>query len=97
MFENLTEHVYVYSCDGYTDRPNMGLVIGSKYAPLYDAGNSGVHVDLMRYAMSKQGVPLPPMVLCSHWYWDHGFGAAFWNAPMIAGRETNEQLKVVQQ
>lgn len=97
MFEKLTEHVYVYPCDGYTDRPNIGLIVGSKYALLYDTGNSKVHVDLMKEALIKQGLPMPDFVVDSHWHWDHSFGAAFWNVPVIAGRETNEQLKVVQQ
>lgn len=34
MFEKVTEHIYVYPCDGYTDRPNIGLIIGSKYTLL---------------------------------------------------------------
>ena len=97
MFERLTEHIYVYPCDGYTDRPNIGLVVGTKYTLLYDTGNSKVHVDLMKEALIKQGLPMPDFVVASHWHWDHSFGAAFWNVPVIAGRETNEQLKVVQQ
>ena len=97
MFEKVTEHIYVYPCDGYTDRPNIGLIIGSKYSLLYDTGNSEVHVDLMREALVQQGLPMPDFVVNSHWHWDHTFGAAFWNVPVIAGRETNEQLKVVQQ
>lgn len=96
MFEKLTEHIYVYPCDGYTDRPNIGLVVGSKYALLYDAGNSAAHVELLKEALTKLGISINFVVL-SHWHWDHSFGVAFWNVPVFAGRETNEQLKVVQQ
>lgn len=97
MFERLTEHIYVYPCNGYTDRPNIGLVVGTKYTLLYDTGNSAVHVDQMKEALVKQGLLMPDFVIDSHWHWDHTFGAAFWNVPVIAGRETNEQLKVIQQ
>lgn len=97
MFEKLTEHIYVYPCDGYTDRPNIGLIIGSKYTLLYDAGNSAIHVELMKAALIKQSLPMPDFVVLSHWHWDHSFGAAFWNVPVIAGNETNEQLKVIWQ
>lgn len=97
MFEKFTEHVYVYKYDGFTDRPNIGLVLGSKYALLYDAGNSAAHVELMKKDLVKQGLPLPNYIVLSHWHWDHSFGAAFWNVPVIAGKETNEQLKRVQQ
>ena len=68
MFEKATEHIYVYPCDGYTDRPNIGLIIGSKYSLLYDTGNSAVHVDLMREALAKQGLPMPDFVVESHWH-----------------------------
>lgn len=95
--KKLTEHIYVYPCDGYTDRPNIGLVVGSKYALLYEAGNSAVHVDLIRKALVAQDLPQPDFCCIGHWHWDHSFGAAFWHVPVIAGRETNEQLKVVQQ
>lgn len=97
MFEKLTEHIYVYPCDGYTDRPNIGLIVGTKYTLLYDTGNSEAHVDLMTDALTKQGLPMPDFVVASHWHWDHSFGAAFWNVPVIAGREANERLKVVRQ
>lgn len=96
MFEKLTEHIYVYPCDGYTDRPNIGLITGSKYTLLYDAGNSAVHVKLMKEALTNQQLPFPDFVVLSHWHWDHSFGGAFWNVPVIAGRETNTQLKTVQ-
>lgn len=96
MFEKLTEHIYVYPCDGYTDRPNIGLIIGEKTL-LFDSGNSASHVELMKKDLIEQGLPLPDYVVLSHWHWDHSFGATFWNVPVIAGRETNEQLKVVQQ
>lgn len=96
MFEKLAEHIYVYPCDGYTDRPNISLVIGRKTL-LFDSGNSASHVELMKKDLIEHGLPLPDYVVLSHWHWDHTFGAAFWNVPVIAGRETNEQLKVVQQ
>lgn len=95
MFEKLTEHIYAYPCDGYTDRPNIGLVIGSRYSLLYDAGNSAAHIELMKKDLVEQGLPLPNYIALSHWHWDHSFGATFWNVPVIAGRETNEQLKIV--
>ena len=97
MFERLTEHTYVFPCDGYTDRPNIGLIVGSKYTLLYDAGNSADHVGLMKNDLVKQGLPFPNAVVLSHWHWDHSFGASFWNVPVIAGRETDMQLQRVRE
>lgn len=95
MFEKLTEHIYVYPCDGYTDRPNIGLIIGSKYTLLFDAGNSADHVELMKQDLVEQNLPMPDAVVCSHWHWDHSFGCEAWKLPVIAGKETYEQLVVI--
>lgn len=96
MFERLTEHIYVYPCDGGTDRPNIGYIRGGSRALLFDAGNSEAHVALMKEALARQGLPNPAFVALSHWHWDHSFGMHAWGVPAIAGRETNEKLSQVQ-
>lgn len=95
MFEKLTEHIYLYPCDGYTDRPNIGLILGEKYSLLFEGGNSAAHVALMREDLARQGLPEPDFVAVSHWHWDHTFGMHAWNVPTIAGQKTNEQLREV--
>ena len=96
MFQKLTDHIYVYPFESYTDRPNIGLVVGEKYALLFEAGNSAAHVELMKKDLAEQRLPFPDFLAISHWHWDHSFAMASWECPTIAGRETNEQLKVVQ-
>lgn len=95
MFEKLSEHIFIYKAEHYTDRPNIGLVIGEKNALLFDAGNSEKHVEKMKHDLSEKGLPFPDFVLLSHWHWDHSFGAKFWNAKIISGRITDEQLRRV--
>lgn len=95
MFERLAEHIYVYPCDGFTDRPNIGLIIGEKYTLLFDGGNSAAHVALMKQDLERQELPMPDAVVCSHWHWDHSFGCSGWNIPIIAGRETSAQLETI--
>ena len=95
MFNKISEHIYIHPAEHYTDRPNIGLVKGEKYSLLYDAGNSEKHVDNMKSELSEQNLPYPDFVLLSHWHWDHSFGAKFWNVPIISGRKTDEQLRVV--
>ena len=97
MFQQLTEHIYLFPCDGYTDRPNIGLILGKSRVLLYDAGNSAAHVERMRKAMKKQGLPLPDQLAVSHWHWDHSFAMSAWGVPAIACRETNQQLNIVRQ
>ncbi len=96
MFQKLTDHIYVYQFESYTDRPNIGLIAGEKYALLFEAGNSAAHVELIRKDLEEQGLPAPDFVAVSHWHWDHSFAMFAWDCPTIAGKETNEQLKVVQ-
>ena len=96
MFNKITKNIYIRHCEGYTDRPNIGLVVGEKYTLLFDAGNSAAHVELMKRELKEQGLPHPDAVVLSHWHWDHSFGAGAWGVPIIAGQKTNEQLKNVQ-
>jgi len=95
MFEKLSDHIYVRPFEEYTDRPNIGLIIGDKYTLLYDAGNSKANVEQLKGELADQGLPLPDFVVLSHWHWDHTFGMHAWNVPVIAGRLTNEYLQEV--
>lgn len=93
MFEKRTEHIYVRPCEGYTDRPNIGLILGTKYTLLFDAGNSVANVAQLKGELRAQGLPMPDFVAVSHWHWDHTFGMHAWGVPTIAGRKTNDQLR----
>ena len=95
MFNKISEHIYIHPAEHYTDRPNIGLIIGDKYAILYDAGNSEKHVANMKAELFEENLPSPDFVLLSHWHWDHSFGAKFWNVPIISGRKTDEKLHIV--
>ena len=95
MFEKITEHIYIHPAEHYTDRPNIGLIAGKEKTLLFDAGNSEEHVKKLKNELSEQGLPHPDYVLLSHWHWDHSFGAKFWNAEIISGTKTNEELKKV--
>ncbi|MBQ6878179.1 MAG: MBL fold metallo-hydrolase [Oscillospiraceae bacterium] len=91
----ISEHIYIYPAEHYTDRPNIGLIVGEKKTLLFDAGNSEKHVRKIKNEIYEKALPLPDFVLLSHWHWDHSFGAKFWNVPIISGKKTNEQLKNV--
>ena len=93
MFEKITEHIYVRPYEEYSDRPNIGLIIGEKHTMLYDAGNSAANVEQLKRELEEQGLPMPDLVAVSHWHWDHTYGMHAWGVPVIAGRLTNEKLK----
>ena len=95
MFQKLTEHVYLRPCEFYTDRPNIGLIRGRDRTLLFEAGNSAAHVRQMRQELAEVGLPQPDLAAVSHWHWDHTFGMAAWDIPMIACRETDRMLRAV--
>ena len=96
MFRKVTDRIYYRPHDGSTDRPNIGLILGDKYTLMFDAGNSAANVASLRAELVAQGLPEPDFVAVSHWHWDHTFGMHAWGVPTIAGRLTNEKLKIVQ-
>ena len=95
MFIKVSEHIYIRPAQHYTDRPNVGLIVGEKLTLLFEAGNSAANVRQLKAELAQQGLPQPDMVAVSHWHWDHSFGLHGWRVPSIAGRATNEYLKKV--
>lgn len=93
MFIKQTEHIFIRQYQHYTDRPNIGLIRGTERALLFDAGNSQANVALLKRELEEAGLPEPAFVALSHWHWDHSFGACYWGVPVIAGRETDAQLR----
>lgn len=90
--KQLTEHCYVYPCEYYSDRPNVGYILGNSQALLFEAGNSARHAELIRSSLAAASLPLPDLLAVSHWHWDHVFGMCGWDILKIAGRKTNSHL-----
>lgn len=97
MFQKISDHIHIFPYMHATDRPNIGLIRGAERALLFDAGNSALHAQLIKESLSANGLPMPDLVAVSHWHWDHSFAMHAWNVPVIAGRETNEQLQRMSQ
>ena len=95
MFNKLSDRIYIQPPEHYTDRPNIGLIVGDKYTLLFEAGNSSENVQLLKSRLNEQNLPFPDFVAVSHWHWDHSFGMHAWGVPTIAGEKTNEYLKKV--
>jgi glyoxylase-like metal-dependent hydrolase (beta-lactamase superfamily II) len=80
---------------GKPDRPSLAAVVGAKTTLLLDAGASPAHIGLFLNALKTAGVRAPGYVALTHWHWDHVFGAATLNVPVIAHHETARQLIVL--
>ena len=77
-----------------TDRPILGMVVGSNKTLMIDAGNSEDHANYFQKELLKRDVPNPDMVVLTHWHWDHIFGlSALSNTVSIASKETKEEME----
>ena len=92
MFNKISDRIYIQPPEHYTDRPNVGLIVGDKFTLMFEAGNSLQNVNQLKTRLTEQGLPHPDFVAVSHWHWDHSYGMHRWNAVTIAGKETNRQL-----
>ncbi|MDN4494114.1 MBL fold metallo-hydrolase [Ureibacillus aquaedulcis] len=76
-----------------TDRPILGMVVGSKKTLMIDSGNSEDHANYFQNELLKRGVKSPDMVVLTHWHWDHIFGlSALSNTVSIASKGTKEEM-----
>ena len=91
--QKIADHVY-WMTPGQPDRPALAAVVGADYTVMLDAGASPAHARLFLNALTGAGVPLPRYVVLTHWHWDHVFGAAEIGVPVIAHRETAQQLVI---
>lgn len=80
-----------------TDRPVMGMVVGSRMTLMIDAGNSESHVHYFLENLQKRHVPRPNIVVLTHWHWDRVFGLpALGDTLIVSSRETKEEMEKLQ-
>lgn len=89
----ISEHIHWLPPDGKTDRPVLGVIRGRKGTLLVDAGNSPAHARLLLAEMATLGDIRPTYIALTHWHWDHVFGGAVFDTPIIAHRETAAHLR----
>ncbi len=94
MFQKITDHVYWMTPDK-PDRPSLAAVVGERHTLMLDSGASNAHARLFLDALAGEGVRSPRYVALTHWHWDHVFGAAEVDVPIIAHAETAERLAVM--
>jgi glyoxylase-like metal-dependent hydrolase (beta-lactamase superfamily II) len=91
--QRIAEHVY-WMPPGPPDRPSLCAVVGSDHTLMLDAGASNAHARLFLDALRTDGVRLPRYVALTHWHWDHIFGAAELNVPVMAHQMTAQEMAV---
>jgi glyoxylase-like metal-dependent hydrolase (beta-lactamase superfamily II) len=91
-FEEVSEHVDWYTPDDRTDRPALGAVHGTDATLIVEAGASVPHLSGFLAGLSARGRPPVSAIALTHWHWDHSFGAAAIDVPVIAHRDTAAEL-----
>ncbi len=93
-FERVTEHVDRYTPDERTDRPALGAVHGRDRTLLIEGGASVRHLQAFVAELTSRDRPPICGIALTHWHWDHSFGSAALDVPLIAHRDTASELEV---
>ena len=93
MLQQLSPNIYYMPHDHGTDRPALGLIVGTRQVLMIDAGNSTAHAEAFFKACGDMGLPRPSLLALTHWHWDHVFGADFLSLPTIAHAATQDKLR----
>jgi glyoxylase-like metal-dependent hydrolase (beta-lactamase superfamily II) len=90
--ERASEHVWWFTPDERTDRPALAVVGGATSSALLEVGASVRHTSEFLEAIEPLGLPPLRAAVLTHWHWDHSFGGAALDVPIIAHRSTAAEL-----
>lgn len=93
-FEQLTAHVDRFTPDERTDRPNLGAIHGRGGTLIVDGGASPAHLASFAAELERRRRPPVVAIALTHWHWDHSFGSAALDVPVVAHVETARELAV---
>jgi glyoxylase-like metal-dependent hydrolase (beta-lactamase superfamily II) len=93
-FQQISEHVDWFTPDDRTDRPALGAVHGADETLLVEGGASVAHLSAFLAELASRGRPPVTAIALTHWHWDHSFGSAAVDAPVLAHRDTAAELAV---
>jgi glyoxylase-like metal-dependent hydrolase (beta-lactamase superfamily II) len=91
VLTKITAHVY-WMAPGPPDRPSLCAVAGERRTLMLDAGASNTHAREFLDALAATGAAQLSAVVYTHSHWDHVFGGAELNVPVVAHRLTAETL-----
>jgi glyoxylase-like metal-dependent hydrolase (beta-lactamase superfamily II) len=94
VFEEISAHVDRYTPDDRTDRPALGAVRGERGTLIVEGGASAAHLGAFAAELEARGRPPVVGIVLTHWHWDHSFGSAAIDAPVIAHADTAAELAV---
>ena len=87
-------HVDRYTPDDRSDRPALGAIRGARGTLVVEGGASVAHLGAFAAELAARGRPPVVGIALTHWHWDHSFGSAAIDAPVIAHADTAAELAV---
>lgn len=90
--KKLSDRLYVYEYNQYSDRPNLYYINGDSYSVAIDSGNSSKHLNEFYKQIKDLGLRLPKYTIISHWHWDHTFGLSGIEETSISSKKTHDKL-----
>lgn len=87
-----SERIHYTKPDSDTDRPILAIISGTKYSLMVDAGASPDHTSNFINRILEHKLAYPSFSVLTHWHWDHSFGAASLDCPIIAHELTAQEL-----
>jgi glyoxylase-like metal-dependent hydrolase (beta-lactamase superfamily II) len=87
-FETVSPRVDRFSPDARTDRPVLGAIRGTAGTLIVDGGASPAHLGAFAAELAAHDRPPIIGIALTHWHWDHSFGSAALDVPVVAGERT---------
>ena len=72
--------------------PTLGYVKGEYFSVMLDSGNGPAQVETFLKELKENDLPMPSYVILTHHHWDHSFGAAYLDIPVIATDRARDSL-----
>jgi len=93
-FEIVSPRVDRFTPDERTDRPVLGAIRGTAGMLIVDGGASPAHLSAFAAELAAHDRPPIVGIALTHWHWDHSFGSAALDVPVIASEQTAAGIAV---
>ncbi|MGI9117024.1 MAG: MBL fold metallo-hydrolase [Gaiellales bacterium] len=87
-FETVSPRVDRFTPDERTDRPVLAAIRGTAGTLLVEGGASPAHLDAFVRELEARDRPPIVGIALTHWHWDHAFGSAALDVPVLASERT---------
>ncbi len=92
MLNQISKNIYIMPHNHNTDRPLLGLIVGSDYSIVVDSGNSPKHAKEFLKEVKKLNISPLKYLIITHWHWDHIFGIKEMKLSSISSKATQNIL-----